>query len=134
METIFTKIIKGEIPCYKVAEDDNFLAFLDIAPIAKGHTLIVPKVQIDYIFDMEDDALSAMFCFAKKVAKAMKPNVNCTKIGVAVIGLDVPHAHVHLVPVAGTGDLDFTKERLQLSSEEFAAIADTFNQTFNLLK
>jgi histidine triad (HIT) family protein len=132
MDTIFTKIIKGEIPCYKVAEDENFLAFLDISPIAKGHTLVVPKVQIDYIFDLDDDTLSAMFRFAKKVAKAMKPNVECAKIGVAVIGLDVPHTHVHLVPISGTGDLDFTNERLRFSSEEFATIAATFNRTFNL--
>jgi histidine triad (HIT) family protein len=132
METIFTKIIKGEVPCYKVAEDENFIAFLDILPVAKGHTLVVPKKQVDYIFDLDDDTLSAMFRFAKKVANAMKPNVECTKIGVAVIGLDVPHTHVHLVPISGTVDLDFTKERLQFSSEELAAIADAFNRTFNL--
>jgi histidine triad (HIT) family protein len=132
METVFTKIIRGDIPCYKVAEDENFLAFLDISPIAKGHTLVVPKMQVDYIFDLDDDTLSAMFLFAKKVAEAIKSNVQCVKIGVAVIGLDVPHAHVHLVPISDTGDLDFAKKRLQFSPEEFAAIADAFNRTFNL--
>ncbi|MDR1112945.1 MAG: HIT family protein [Bacteroidales bacterium] len=132
METIFTKIIKGEIPCYKIAEDENCLAFLDISPIAKGHTLVVPKIQADYIFDLDDDILSALFCFAKKVAKAIKTNVNCTRIGMAVIGLDVPHAHVHLVPISGSSDLDFTKERLNFSPEEFATLANIFNRTFKL--
>jgi histidine triad (HIT) family protein len=132
METVFAKIIKGEIPCYKVAEDENFLAFLDISPIAKGHTLVIPKTQVDYIFDLDDDILSGLFCFAKKVAKAMKPNVECTKIGMAVIGLDVPHAHVHLVPISGNGDLDFTRNRLNFSPEKFAALANAFNRTFKL--
>lgn len=123
METIFTKIIKGEIPCYKVAENDDFFAFLDISPLAKGHTLVVPKVQNDYIFDLPDNVLADMVVFAKKIALAVEKAVPCTRIGVAVIGLDVPHTHIHLVPLNKVGDLDFTKERVKLSEEEFKATA-----------
>lgn len=123
METIFTKIIKGEIPCYKVAENDDFFAFLDISPLAKGHTLVVPKVQNDYIFDLPDNVLADMVVFAKKIALAVEKAVPCTRIGVAVIGLDVPHTHIHLVPLNKVGDLDFTKERVELSEEEFKATA-----------
>lgn len=123
METIFTKIIKGEIPSYKIAENDKFYSFLDISPLAKGHTLVVPKIQNDYIFDLDDQTLSEMMVFAKKIAKAVEKSVPCKRIGVAVIGLDVPHTHIHLVPISNVGDLDFTKERVKLSEEEFKSVA-----------
>lgn len=123
METIFTKIIKGEIPCYKVAENDQFFAFLDVSPLAKGHTLVVPKIQNDYIFDLEDATLSDMIVFAKKIAKAIETTIPCLRIGVAVIGLEVPHTHIHLVPLNQIGDLDFKKERVHLSKEEMSTIA-----------
>ena len=122
-ETIFTKIVKGEIPCYKIAEDDRFFAFLDISPLAKGHTLVITKLQNDYIFDLDDDMLGDMMVFAKKVAKAMKQVLPCQRIGVAVIGIDVPHNHIHLVPINVVGDLDFKAPRVQLTKEEFAEIA-----------
>ena len=122
-ETIFTKIVKGEIPCYKIAEDDRFFAFLDISPIAKGHTLVITKLQNDYIFDLEDDMLGDMMVFAKKVAKAIEKTIPCKRIGVAVIGIDVPHNHIHLVPINGVGDLDFKGPRVNLTKEEFADIA-----------
>ena len=132
METIFTRIIKGEIPCYKIAEDDRFFAFLDISPIAKGHTLVVPKLQNDYIFDLEDEMLAEMMVFAKKVAKAIRQNVECARSGVAVIGLDVPHTHVHLVPITKAGDLDFTKKRVELSSEEMLNLSSAISGSVNL--
>lgn len=122
-ETIFTKIVKGEIPCYKIAENDKFFAFLDISPLAKGHTLVITKLQNDYIFDLPDDLLGEMMIFAKKVAKAVKKAIPCNRIGVAVIGIDVPHNHIHLVPINGVGDLDFKGERIQLTPDEFAEIA-----------
>lgn len=118
MASIFTKIINGEIPSYKIAEDDKFYAFLDIAPLAKGHTLVVPKQEIDYIFDIEDELLAQMHIFAKKVAKAIQSAIPCEKVGMAVIGLDVRHAHIHLVPLQEVGDLNFAKEKLKLSSDE----------------
>lgn len=123
METIFTKIVKGEIPCYKVAENDRFFAFLDINPLAKGHTLVVPKNATDYIFDIENEELGAMMVFAKKVAKAIKANYPCQKIGMTVIGLEVPHAHIHLVPINGVNDIDFRREKVKLTDEEFKEIA-----------
>lgn len=122
-ETIFTKIVKGEIPCYKIAEDDRYFAFLDISPLAKGHTLVITKLQNDYIFDLEDDMLAGMAVFAKKVAKALKKVVPCKRIGVAVIGIDVPHNHIHLVPINRGGDLDFTAPRVEISKEEYAELA-----------
>ncbi len=122
-ETIFTKIVKGDIPCYKIAEDDRFFAFLDISPLAKGHTLVITKLQNDYIFDLEDKMLGDMMVFAKKVATAMKKVLPCQRIGVAVIGIDVPHNHIHLVPINGVGDLDFKAPRVKLTPEEFADIA-----------
>ncbi len=122
-ETIFTKIIKGEIPCYKIAENDNFFAFLDISPLAKGHTLVITKLQNDYLFDLEDELLAEMLVFSKKIAKAIKKIVPCKRIGVAVIGLDVPHNHIHLVPINTGGDLDFTGPRIQLTKEEFEDLA-----------
>ena len=131
METIFTKIIKGEIPCYKIDENDQFIAFLDISPLAKGHTLVVPKQQIDYIFDIDDDTLAAMTVYAKKIAKAIEKTVPCERIGVAVVGLEVPHTHIHLVPISHIGDLNFQNPRVELTKEEFAAIAEGIAKNLN---
>ena len=122
-DTIFTKIVKGEIPCYKIAENDKFFAFLDISPIAKGHTLVITKLQNDYIFDLPDDLLGEMMVFAKKVAVGIREAIPCNRIGVAVIGIDVPHNHIHLVPINGVGDLNFKAERVKLTPEEFKQIA-----------
>jgi histidine triad (HIT) family protein len=130
MPTIFSKIINGEIPCYRIAENDEFLAFLDISPLEKGHTLIVPKKEIDYIFDLEDDLLVNMHLFSKKVARAIQDSVPCIRIGVAVIGLEVPHAHIHLVPLHSLGSMTFTKERINLSQAEFAEIAQSIRTKF----
>ena len=124
-DSIFTKIIKGEIPCYKIAEDDRFIAFLDVSPIKKGHTLIVPKAQIDYLFDLDDSLLSDLMIFAKKVAQKMERAISCERIGIAVIGLEVPHAHIHLVPLDTVGDIDFSQPKLQLSAMEMTEIADS---------
>ena len=122
MTTIFTRIIQGEIPCYKVAEDDKYFAFFDINPLAKGHTLVIPKKETDYIFDMQDSDLSEMMIFAKKVARAIKSVLPCTKIGVTVIGLEVPHAHIHLVPINSIYDMDFSKPKLKLAPSEFESL------------
>lgn len=130
MASIFTKIINGEIPSYKIAEDDKFYAFLDIAPLAKGHTLVVPKQEIDYIFDIEDELLAQMHIFSKKVAKAIQLAIPCEKVGMAVIGLDVRHAHIHLVPLQEVGDLNFAKEKLQLSSDEMKQTAELISSKF----
>ncbi|MBR6272971.1 MAG: HIT family protein [Bacteroidales bacterium] len=130
MATIFTRIIQGEIPCYKIAEDDRFFAFLDINPLSKGHTLVVPKQETDYIFNLEDDEIGAMMVFAKKVAKAIEKAVPCKRIAVAVIGLEVPHAHIHLVPITQEGDLDFKKEHVKLSTEEFLDIQKKITSAF----
>lgn len=130
MASIFTKIINGEIPSYKIAEDDKFYAFLDIAPLAKGHTLVVPKQEIDYIFDIEDELLAQMHIFSKKVAKAIQSAIPCEKVGIAVIGLDVRHAHIHLVPLQEVGDLNFAKEKLQLSSDEMKQTAELISSKF----
>ncbi len=124
MATIFTKIICGEIPCYKIAESDNFFAFLDISPLAKGHTLVVPKQEVDYIFDLEDKVLGEMHIFAKKVALAIDQVVDCKRVGVAVIGLEVPHAHVHLVPINNVEDINFSRPKLTFSPEEMAEVAE----------
>ena len=124
-DSIFTKIIKGEIPCYKIAEDDRFIAFLDVFPIKKGHTLVVPKSQIDYLFDLDDSLLSDLMIFAKKVAQKMERAVSCERVGIAVIGLEVPHAHIHLVPLDTVGDIDFSQPKLQLSAKEMTEIADS---------
>ena len=121
--TVFSKIIKGEIPCYKVAEDDRFFAFLDINPIAPGHTLVVPKQETDYIFDLDDEQIGAMMVFAKKVAKALKATISCRKVGMAVLGLEVPHAHIHLVPLREEGDMDF-RRKVSLSADEMTSIAE----------
>jgi histidine triad (HIT) family protein len=123
MPSVFSKIISGEIPAYKVAENEEFLAFLDINPLAEGHTLVIPKQETDYIFDIEDEQYSRYFIFAKKVAKAVKQVIPCKKIGVAVIGLEVAHAHIHLVPINDIYDIDFKKEKLKLSKDRFEEIA-----------
>ncbi len=124
MPTIFTKIAKGEIPSYKVAENEDFYAFLDIAPMAKGHTLVIPKhVEDDYIFNLEEDTYIGLCAFARKVAQAIKAAVPCKRVGVAVLGMEVPHTHIHLVPLQSEGDMDFRKKKLELSGDEFAAIA-----------
>jgi histidine triad (HIT) family protein len=128
MSTIFSKILAGEIPCYKVAENDKFLAFLDVMPLAKGHCLVIPKKEVDYFFDLENDILSEYNLFAKEVAVKIKKVVPCIKIGVAVIGLEVPHAHMHLVPMNHIGDLNFTKERVKLTPEEFSKLAEQISQ------
>ena len=120
---IFSKIAAGEIPSYKVAADDRFYAFLDINPLAEGHTLVIPRRKVDYIFDMGDDELAAFQLFAKRVAAAIKRAIPCKKVGQAVLGLEVPHAHIHLVPLNSEGDMLFSKEKLKLSEEEFKAIA-----------
>jgi histidine triad (HIT) family protein len=124
MSTIFSKIIQGDIPCYKIAEDDRYFAFLDINPLAEGHTLVVPKTEIDYIFDMEDDLLAGMMVFAKKIAKAVGKVMPCKRVGIAVIGLEVPHAHIHLIPINGVHDIEFSKQKLKLSPDQFHAIAE----------
>ncbi|ESU23126.1 histidine triad (HIT) protein [Flavobacterium enshiense DK69] len=122
MASIFTKIINGEIPCYKVAEDDNFIAFLDVNPNAKGHTLCVPKQEIDKVFDMEEDHYLALMKFSRKVAKALEKTVACKRIGVSVIGLEVPHVHVHLIPLNEMGEMTF-KQKVSLSPEQFENLA-----------
>ncbi|MBQ8070328.1 MAG: HIT family protein [Bacteroidales bacterium] len=135
MATIFTKIAKGEIPSYKVAENENFYAFLDINPLAKGHTLVIPKnTEDDYIFNLDDKTYEGLWAFAKQVASAIKSAIPCKRVGVAVLGLEVPHTHIHLVPLQSEGDLDFRKEKLSLSQEEFVSIASSINGAFNTAK
>ena len=124
MSSIFTKIINREIPGQIVAEDERFIAFLDIVPLVMGHTLVVPKKEVDYIFDLDDDTLAAMSVFAKKVARAVKKAVPCKRIGIAVIGLEVPHAHIHLVPMNSMGDINFSNPKLKPCGEELAAVAE----------
>ena len=124
MATLFSKIVAGEIPSYKVAEDEQFYAFLDINPLQKGHTLVIPKREVDYFFDLTDTEIGAMQIFAKKVAVAIKKAFPCVKVGQAVLGLEVPHAHIHLVPMQKESDLLFTNPKLQLTPEEFADVAD----------
>lgn len=123
MASIFSRIVSGEIPCYKVAEDENFLAFLDINPLAKGHTLVIPKKEVDYIFSIEDEHYRDFFSFAKRVALAVEKVVPCQRMGIAVLGLEVAHAHIHLVPINTVYDIDFSKPKLELSKEEFAGLA-----------
>ncbi|MCR5496931.1 MAG: HIT family protein [Paludibacteraceae bacterium] len=129
MATIFTKIIKGEIPCYKIAEDENYFAFLDINPVQKGHTLVVPKIEDDYIFHLDDQTLAGLMLFSKKVAKAIEKAVPCKRISVAVVGLEVPHTHVHLIPISQESDLNFAKKQ-QLTPEEMAKIAESIRANF----
>jgi histidine triad (HIT) family protein len=124
MASIFTKIIHGEIPSYKIAEDDNYYSFLDIHPVAKGHALVVPKVEVDYIFDLDDEILGGMQVFAKKIALAIEKSVSCQRIGMAVAGLEVPHAHIHLIPINEISDLSFEKPKLKLSQQEFEELLE----------
>lgn len=130
MASIFTKIINREIPAQIVAEDENYIAFLDIMPLVKGHVLVVPKREVDYIFNLEPEELAGLHVFAQKVAKAMDKTISCTRIGVAVIGLEVPHVHVHLVPLRTIDDINFTRPKLKLSPEELAEIADKIRAGF----
>ncbi len=123
METIFTKIIKGDIPCYKIAENEKYFAFLDIRPSSKGHTLVIPKLQNDYIFDLSDEQLCGLILFSKKIAQALKKSIPCERIGIKVIGLEVPHTHIHLIPINVEGDMNHGKEILKFSPEEFEEIA-----------
>ncbi len=124
MASIFTRIINGEIPCYKIAEDENYFAFLDINPLSEGHTLVVPKREEDYIFDLQDEELAGLVTFAKKVAVSQKANLDCKRVAMVVLGMEVPHAHIHLIPMNSEADVDFRKPKLQLSSEQFAQIAN----------
>lgn len=124
MSSIFTKIINGELPSYKVAENEKFLAFLDISPIAKGHTLVIPKTEVDYMFNIEDKLLAEMWLFAKKVALKIENAIPCQRVGVAVIGLEVPHAHIHLVPINHVGDINFSQPKLSFTQEEMKDICD----------
>lgn len=124
MASIFSRIVSGEISCYKIAEDDRFLAFLDVNPLALGHTLVIPKFEQDYIFDIEDEDYMAFHLFAKKVAKQLKSKIQCKRIGVAVIGLEVPHAHIHLIPINTIDDMNFSREKLQLTTEMLRELAD----------
>ena len=130
MPTIFSRIVSGEIPCYKIAEDKDYFAFLDISPLAEGHTLVIPKRETDYIFDLEDEALAGMMVFAKQVAKAIGKAVPCKKVGVAVLGLEVPHAHIHLIPINDLGDINFGRQKLKFTSEEFKEIAERIKRNF----
>lgn len=123
MSSIFSKIVAGEIPCYKVAEDENYLAFLDIFPLAKGHVLVIPKKEVDYLFDLDEESYAGLMKLARKVALAIGTVIPCKRVGVAVLGLEVPHAHVHLVPLNSERDIDFSKPKLQFTNEEFAATA-----------
>ncbi len=123
MATIFSRIIAGEIPSYKVAENEHYYAFLDINPLTKGHTLVVPKQEVDYLFDLDDDTLSGMICFAKRIAAQIKAKIACKRVAVVVLGLEVPHAHIHLIPIQSENDVDFHREKLALTPEEFKEIA-----------
>jgi histidine triad (HIT) family protein len=130
MSSIFTKIINGEIPCHKIAENETCFAFLDINPLAKGHTLVVPKKEVDYIFNVDDDVLKDLAIFSKHVSKAIEKAVPCIRIGVAVIGLEVPHAHIHLIPINHVGDINFSRPKLKLSNEELDEIAEAIRNYF----
>ena len=127
MASVFTRIVKGEIPCYKVAEDDRYFAFLDINPLAKGHTLVIPKEETDNIFDLDDRTLAGLMVFAKRIARKIQANIACKKVAVVVLGLEVPHAHIHLIPINSEKDVDFHREKLQLTPEEFQRIAKTIS-------
>lgn len=130
MATVFSKIIAGEIPSYKIVEDDKFYAFLDINPMAKGHTLVIPKHETDYIFDLDDTLLSEMIVFSKRVAVAIKKAIPCKRVGLMVLGLEVPHAHIHLVPINKEGDLDLSNPKMQFTKEEFAETAEKIFKEF----
>lgn len=133
MPSIFSRIINGEIPSWKVAESERFLAFLDVNPLAKGHTLIVPKIETDYFFDLSDEEITGIMVFSKKVATALRSTLPCLRIGMSVIGLEVPHAHIHLVPLNSMGDINFSNSRLNLSAEEMEAIAASIRSAYDKL-
>lgn len=130
MSSIFSKIVNGDIPAYKVAEDENFLAFFDINPLKKGHTLVIPKKEVDYLFDLDDDTYNGLMAFAKRVAKAIEENVTCKRIAVVVLGLEVPHAHVHLIPMDAEKDVHFTNPRVKMSENEFIDLANKISASF----
>jgi len=130
MATIFTRIVKGEIPSYRIAEDERYYAFLDINPLAEGHTLVIPKTEVDYLFHLNDETLAGLTLFAKRVALAIEKAIPCKRIGVAVLGLEVPHAHIHLVPLNKESDIDFHKPKLKLTPERFKAIAEKISKEF----
>jgi len=130
MASVFSKIIKGEIPCYKIAEDDRYFAFLDINPLKAGHTLVVPKKETDYIFDLDDEQLTGLIIFSKRIAAAIKSAFPCNRIGIAVLGLEVPHAHVHLVPMDSMEDMNFRNPKLRFTPEEFREIAEKIRREF----
>ncbi len=128
MPSIFSRIIAGEIPCYKIAENEDYIAFLDVFPLKKGHTLVIPKKEVDYVFDLDDSTYLGLMEFAKQVAKALKQSIPCNRIGVSIIGLEVPHAHVHLIPINTMNDMNLANEKLKLSKEEFEQIASEIKQ------
>ena len=130
MASIFSRIVAGEIPCHKVAEDENFFAFLDINPVAKGHTLVIPKQEIDYLFDIDDPMLGKMMAFAKRVARAQEAVIPCKRVGLAVMGLEVPHAHIHLVPITKESDMYFGNGKIEMSQDELAATAAKIREAF----
>jgi len=134
MSSIFSRIVAREIPAHIVAEDENFLAFLDINPLVQGHTLVIPKQEVDYIFDLDDEVLAGLHIFAKKVARAIEVVVTCERIGVTVIGLEVPHAHVHLIPINAVNDMNFGKEKLSLGKEDLMEVAEKIKAAFTLAK
>lgn len=128
MSSIFTKIVNGEIPCYKIAETEDFLAFLDVFPLRKGHTLVIPKKEVDYIFDLDDESFAGLHLFSKIVANAIKQAIPCKKVGVAVVGLEVPHTHIHLVPIEAVADIDFSQPKLTIEPSEMEGIAASIRQ------
>ena len=130
MATIFTKIVQGEIPSYKIAEDENYYAFLDINPLAKGHTLVIPKKEVDYLFDLDDETLKGLTAFSKRVAKAIDKTIKCKRVGVVVLGLEVPHAHIHLIPLQSEADACFSKPKMKLDEGEFKEIAEKISSAF----
>jgi histidine triad (HIT) family protein len=132
MATIFTKIINGEVPCYKIAEDDRYFAFLDINPLRAGHTLVVPRQETDYVFDMDDDQLAGLMVFSKKVAAAIKSVIPCNRIGLAIVGLEVPHVHLHLVPLDTMDDINFRRPKLKFTPDEFKTIAKNISEKVRL--
>ncbi|MBT3173555.1 MAG: HIT family protein [Lentimicrobiaceae bacterium] len=133
MASIFSKIVTGDIPSYKIAEDENYYAFLDINPLAKGHTLVIPKMETDYIFDIEDEQLGGLLVFAKKVGKAIESVISCKRIGVTVIGLEVPHAHIHLIPLNTLYDMDFKQPKLSFTNDELAQTAEKIREAFDTI-
>ncbi len=132
MSSIFSKIVSGDIPCYKIAEDSRFFAFLDINPLAEGHTLVIPKQETDYLFDLDDELYKGLFLFSKKIALAIKKTIPCKKVGIAVVGLEVAHAHIHLVPLNDIYDIDFKKPKLSFSKEEFEQISSRIKQSLDV--